>query len=408
MLHSYPVTAAAAHLLASATPIRTKEASDPLDMLAKKFGDHVAEVLNKLGATNQDLAGIKEQLSVIEQKAARSGSNPSNDPVASGIGSKVVNSAELQDFISRMDNLPSGKGAASIQIKATLTSATTNAAGSVGAGLVAYRDPQFVNMPNRRLTVRGLFGAPVPVTGNSVEIVREKGRNLNAGMVAEGAAKPQSDIQFELVPVPIRTIAHWTKASRQVLEDIPQLGDILEGELMYGVGLKEEEQMLNGDGTGQNLLGMIPQATAYSAAFTPANAQIIDTIGLAILQSALANLPADGIVIHPSDWMRMCLLKDVGGNYLLGWNNGGPAAAANRVLFGLPVVDTPAMTVDKFLVGAFQQAGTVYDRWQARIEVGFDSDDFTKNLVTVLCEERVALGLKRPAALIYGDFGLVP
>ena len=407
MLHSHSVTAAAAHLLASATPIRTKEASDPLDMLAKKFGDHVAEVLTKLGANNAELAGIKEQLSVIEQKAARAGQTAGLERVP-GIGSQVVNSPELLDFIGRMDNLPSGKGAASIQIKATLTSATTNAAGSVGAALDPYRDPELVTMANRRLLVRDLFGAPVPVTGGSVEVVREKARNMNAGMVAEGALKPQSDIQFELVPVPIRTIAHWTKASRQVLDDVKQLGDILEGELMYGLGLKEEDQMLNGDGTGQNLTGVIPLATAYSAAFTPANAQIIDTIGLAILQSALANLPADGIVIHPSDWMRMCLLKDVGGNYLLGWNNGGPAAATNRVLFGLPVVDTPAMTVDKFLVGAFQMAGTVYDRWQARVEVGFDSDDFTKNLVTVLCEERVALGLKRPAALIYGDFGLVP
>ena len=73
-------------------------------------------------------------------------------------------------------------------------------------------------------------------------------------------------------------------------------------------------------------------------------------------------------------------------------------------LFGLPVAITPAMPVDKFLLGAFAEQ-TLYDRWQARIEVGFSGTDFTDNLVTVLGEERIGLATKRPEALIYGDFG---
>lgn len=73
----------------------------------------------------------------------------------------------------------------------------------------------------------------------------------------------------------------------------------------------------------------------------------------------------------------------------------------------MPVVATQAMTVDKFLVGSFASAGTLYDRWQPRVEVGYENDDFTKNLVTVLAEERIALAVKWGEALTYGDFGNV-
>lgn len=82
---------------------------------------------------------------------------------------------------------------------------------------------------------------------------------------------------------------------------------------------------------------------------------MIDTVGLAILQNALADFPADGIVMHPSDWMRIRLLKDADGKYILG----DPQAVITPALFGLPVVATQAMAADKFLVGNFQAAATL-------------------------------------------------
>jgi hypothetical protein len=33
-----------------------------------------------------------------------------------------------------------------------------------------------------------------------------------------------------------------------------------------------------------------------------------------------------------------------------------------------------------------------------------NEDDFVRNLLTVLCEERLALAVKRPAAFVYGEF----
>jgi HK97 family phage major capsid protein len=202
-----------------------------------------------------------------------------------------------------------------------------------------------------------------------------------------------------------KVIAHWVPASRQILDDAPQLRGIIDTELLYGLGLKEEAQLLGGDGQGENLSGLITNATPYVAPFDPAGTEtMLDTIALAILQNALAEEPADGIVIHPSDWMRMRLLKDGDGNYILG----APGANVPSVLFGLPVVPTQAMTVDKFLVGNFQRAATLYDRWTPRVEVSTEhADFFTRNLVAILAEERIALAVKNAAALTYGDFGNV-
>ncbi|MBL0375213.1 phage major capsid protein [Rhizobium sp. KVB221] len=393
MLHTYPVTAAAAHLLASAAPINTKDAGDPLDILAKKFGDHVSEVLTKLGATNGDLAGIKEQLAEMEQKAARGGGYEGY-AYKKTIGEEFTDNPELKTF-SEYRTRPSRF---SMGMKATITSATAS-----GEALTNTHRDSVVMQPQRRLAVRDLIPT-IRVTEGSVEYPRQTTRTNAAAPVAEGASKPESEYAFEMKNTPIRTIAHWIPASRQVLDDAPQLRGLIDTELMYGLKLKEDSQLLAGDGTGQNLFGLIPQATAYSAPITLTSPTMIDQLGLAILQNALAEYPADGIIVHPSDWMRMRLLKNADGEYILG----DPAKDTARVLFGLPVVDTTGMTIDKFLVGSFQAAATIYDRWDARIEVSTEhADFFTKNLVAILCEERLGLAVKRPTALTYGDFGNV-
>ena len=116
-----------------------------------------------------------------------------------------------------------------------------------------------------------------------------------------------------------KVIAHWLPASRQILEDAPQLAaHLIDVELRYGLALKEEEQLLNGNGLGTNLDGFTPNATAFVDPMGLPSPTMIDTIGSAVLQAALAEFPADGIVIHPADWMRMRLLKDTDGKYLLG------------------------------------------------------------------------------------------
>jgi HK97 family phage major capsid protein len=391
----------------SAQQTAIKEAVDPIRELAEKavresqdgkkltegFKQELDEALVKMNGS------LSEQLSVIEQKLARGGIGGEPDAVKT-LGQQFVTSEGFKGFHEA--GFSKSHGAGSMSVKATLTSATTNAAGSVGAGVQTTRLPGILDIPQRRMTVRDLI-SPGRMDGNALEYVKEQGFNNNAGMVAEGAAKPSSDIQLSLVSTSAKVIAHWMKASRQILSDIPQLESMIDQRLLYGLAYKEETQLLNGDGTGQNLLGIIPQATAYSAAFVPTSATAIDTMRLAMLQSALAEYPATGHVMHPTDWARIELTKDAGGNYIIGV----PQGNIGPTLWGLPVVATQAISIDKFLTGAFRLGAQLFDRWDARVEVGYENDDFTKNLVTVLAEERLALAVYRPQAFIYGDLGFV-
>jgi HK97 family phage major capsid protein len=362
------------------------KAGETLTTKTKETADEALLKLNKL-------LGLKEQVDELAQKIAEGG-KPDADERKS-IGELFTADEKVAAFLK---SDPSG-GKIDIRLKTTLTSLTTDAAGSVGDAIQNTRLPGILPLPQRRMTVRDLI-SPGRMDGNTLEYVKETGFNNNAGMVAEGASKPESDMKLDLVTTSAKVIAHWMKASKQVLSDVSQLRSMIDERLIYGLAYKEEGQLLNGDGTGQNLLGIIPQATAYSAPTSMADVNIIDVMRLAMLQAALAEYPATGHVLHPTDWAVIETLKDSTGRYIIG----NPQGNTTPTLWGLPVVATQAITVRKFLTGAFKLGAQLFDRWDGRVETGFVNDDFIKNLVTILGEERLALAVYRPEAFIYGDF----
>lgn len=366
-----------------------------------KAGEAVASGLKeKADEALLKMNGLAEQIAEFEQKLARanSGDKPEH---AKSLGERVVGSDHFKALFEKGTDF---RGSAQFQAKATITSATTDTAGAVGVAVPDSRLPGVIAPPNRRMTIRDLI-TPGQMDGSTLEYVRETGFNNNAATVAEGAAKPQSDIKMDLVNTSAKVIAHTAKASRQILDDAAWMRSYIDGRLRYGLAFQEEFQLLSGDGTGQNLLGIVPQATAFAAP-TGASAatQYLDTMRLAMLQAVLAEYPATGHVMNPIDWANIELLKDADGRYIIG----NPQGTAAPTLWGLPVVATQAMEVDKFLTGAFMLGAQVFDRWQARVEIATENeDDFVKNLVTMLCEERLALAVYRPEAFIYGDFGNV-
>lgn len=338
--------------------------------------------------------GLKARLDELEQKAARSGGG---EEAAKSIGQQFTESEGYKAW-AQSDFAKSMRGT-DLRVKATLTSAVTDAAGSVGDAINQTRIAEILPMAQRRMTVRDLL-TPGRMDGNTLEYVKETGFTNSAAPVAEGAAKPESDIKFDLVSTSAKVIAHWFKASKQVLSDISQLQSIIDQRLIYGLKYVEENQILNGDGTGQNLNGIVTQATAYSAPLAVSDLNKFDVLRLAMLQAALAEYPATGHVLNPIDWAEMEMLKDSEGRYIIG----NPQGTAAPSLWGLPVVPTQAMVAGDFLTGAFRMGAQLFDRWDARVETGYVNDDFTKNLVTVLGEERVALAVYRPEAFISGDF----
>lgn len=361
------------------------------DVITAKMKTDADEALVKLN-------GLTEEVKEMAQKMARGGGG-AEEVEAKTLGERFVSEESVKSWLSDSPT----KGKADLRMKATLTTATTDTDGSVGQGMDRQRLAGIIAGPERRMTIRDLF-TQGQMSEAAISWIQETGFSNNAGMVAEGAKKPSSDIKLAEQTSTAKVIAHWIKVSRQALDDVAQLRSHIDGRLIYGLALKEEGQLLGGDGTGQNLLGLVPQATAYSAAFTVAGETAIDKMRLAMLQAVLAEYPATGHIMNPIDWARIELTKDDNNRYIIG----NPQGSITPTLWNLPVVATQAMTVDKFLTGAFDMGAQVWDRWEARIEVGYENDDFTKNLVTILAEERLALTVYRPEAFIYGDLGFAP
>lgn len=271
---------------------------------------------------------------------------------------------------------------------------------SAGSLIQPMQVPGIVAPGLRRLVIRDLL-AQGRISSNSLEYVREKLFTNSAKPVKEKAQKPESDLTFEKQTANVKTIAHWVQASRQVMDDAPMLQSYVNNRLMYGLALVEEDQLLNGDGSGDNLTGINAVATAYDTALNVAGDTKADMIAHAIFQVTESEFSASGIILNPRDWHNIALLKDGEGRYIFG----GPQAFTSNIMWGLPVVPTRAQTAGTFTVGGFDLASQVWDRMDATVEVSReDRDNFVKNMLTILCEERLALAHYRPSALIKGSF----
>lgn len=338
---------------------------------------------------------VKGALATLEQKIAR---QTEQEQVHASAGERFVNDEQFKSFAGQTRP----RGRIIVDVK-DITSLTTDATGSAGALVNSDRRGLQVELPQRRLTIRSLL-LPGTTTSNQIEYEREKLFTNNAAPVAEGALKPQSELQFEDATANVRTIAHWMRTSVQILADAAGLQSIIDQRLRYGLAYAEEQQLLNGSGTGQNLLGLVTAATPYTAPGSLTATSQVDIIRLMILQAALAEYPPNGIVLNPIDWAAIEMQKDDQGRYLIG----NPQGTLSPTLWGLPVVATQAMGVDKALVGAFNLAAQIFDRQDATVDVSTeDQDNFVKNKVTIRAEERLAMAIYRPQAIVYGDLGRV-
>ncbi|MGH6862233.1 MAG: phage major capsid protein [Phyllobacterium sp.] len=371
---------------------QSKDAGKVSDEVKQK-ADELLITQGKLTDAQNKLTERVEQLATrntdLEQKLAnRRGGG--NDAVKS-LGQQVGESDQLKAFAAA-----GAKGTLSI----TVQNAITSAGGSGGALIVPQRDTEVVGIPRRQMTIRQLLSVG-RITSNLIQYARMSTRTNNAAVVAETVQKPESNYIWTPADAPVRTIAHWVPVSRQAMDDIPQLQSEIDGELRYGLDYVEEVEILKGDGTGEHLHGLVPQATAFVPAFTVPGHSKIDTLRLALLQASLAEYPADGLVLHPTDWADIELTKDGEFRYIFA----NVIQLAGPQLWGRPVIATQAMDLDEFLVGAFKVAAKIWDRMDVEVQISSeDRDNFVKNMLTVRAEERLALAVKRPGALVTGEF----
>ncbi|ELY5820543.1 phage major capsid protein [Cronobacter dublinensis] len=368
--------------------LKEAQKTGKLSAETKETVDKMASEFNALKEAEKTL---KAALGELEQQVAQMPlANAAK--VVETVGQTVISSEALKGFAASVE----GGKRVSVPVNAALIST------DVPTGVVEpQRLPGIDTAPRQRLFIRDLI-APGRTAAPAIFWVQQTGFTNAAKVVPEGTAKPYSDIQFATQITPVTTIAHMFKASKQILDDFAQLQSTIDAEMRYGLKYVEEQEILFGDGTGAHLKGIVPQASAFSAAFEVEKQNGIDVLRLAMLQAQLARFPASGHVLHFIDWAKIELTKDSLGRYILA----NPAALSGPTLWGLPVVATETAAFQgKFLTGAFNAAAQLFDREDANVVISTENaDDFEKNMISIRCEERLALAVKRPEAFIYGAF----
>ena len=358
------------------------------------------EIENQKGETQKKIDSVLERVLKLEEKGVQLRAQPGQQK-------------GFIDFIRQHEDYKAlygkQKSAAEIEITKSDMASMQETKIVTSAGIVPPNyDPTLQPGIRQELRIRDLIPS-VQVTGQSYTYYRELLHTRGAAPVAEGASKPQSNVTFESKTDLVKKLAVWIPVSDEALDDVPQLYGYLQQLLRYDLKLEEEAQILKGDGTGNNLNGVMTRATTFDTTLSKTGDTAIDTVRRAIYQvRKQSKLPADATVMTELDWMNIELEKDSNNRYLFANLQG----FVTPILWGRPVIASDSMDEGdgtnggEFLVGNFRRGATIYDRMSFLIKAGMINDDFIKNQRVLLVEERLGLAVRREYAFVKGRFAV--
>jgi len=386
-------------------------ASDAIEEVRKEGTIHgkTNEQLTALGESTKEMSlGLKELKDRMRDLEQASAKRPSGPDAPKSLGQIVV---ESDQFKAGQANYKAKKYQMdAVEIgsfhNTAISGVGTQTTGTTGQLVAPDRVPGIILPGLRRMTVRDLLSQG-RTDSNMVEFVKENVFTNNAGpqydttsptAQQEGAVKNESGITYTLTQVAVTTLAHFIPASRQILADAAGLQSYIDGRLRYGLMLEEEDELINSAGANGELNGLNNQATAFTGGVT--NQTALDTLLKAFTQISLSEFDATGVILHPTDWRDILLLKDTTGRYLFA----DPHGMNKPMVWGKDVVATQSQTSGTFTAGNFVLAAEIFDREDASVRVSDQhADYFTRNMVAVLAEERLALVVYRAAAIVKGN-----
>jgi HK97 family phage major capsid protein len=352
--------------------------------------------LKNTGIKPEDLATIKENVEEValrvlglEEKGV-----PSNAP------------QNLQTLLSeKAEELKAMKDRSGASVQITLKAAGTMAESTNITGQIpqAEREAGITRIVRRNPFILQLVNVGT-ILSNVWEWVEQKNPDGGAAMTAEGAAKSQADFDLVVASANVKKVTAFIKVTKEMLDDVELMRSEIDQELTELINLRIDDQLLNGTGLTVNLTGIVTNATAWAAgAFalaipTPTRYDVLRT---AINQVRVNLFEPNYIVVHPTDATAMELSKATDGQYIM-----PPFIATDgTTVSGIRVITNTGVTLDKFLVGDFTKSGVRFKEGLT-INVGYENDDFTKNLVTILAEARLVQRVKSNhyGAFVYGDF----
>jgi len=270
---------------------------------------------------------------------------------------------------------------------------TTIAGDYTGTRALTELDPE-VNVITRPIRRIREISNVAPTNSKAVTYVQQTTQSTSA-FVNEGTAKSNGQLQYQEVTVNVTKVAGLIKISKEMLADLSFMRGEVNRDLMESVEQNIDNGLLNGNGTAPNLNGVINQATTWTAgtfAGTITNATIIDVLRVAKSNIEASNFTPTHIVLHPEDVAKIELAKSTNGEYTypVFYNLG---QVPNMILSGMIVVPSKNMTAGTFLVGDFSKFH-VKVREDINMTIGYDQDDFSRNMVSMIVEARLCSYVK--------------
>jgi len=351
----------------------------------------------ELEATKAQISVVKDEIEKLEAKQNRSKMNQTE---VKGFNASLADAIEQNG--DNLAKLARGEQKRSSFILDTKAVGNMTEAVNLTGDITRQYANQVYALPSRKVHLRSLLPIGTINQGLFTFPYESGGEGAPAAQV-QGSSKAQVDFDITMKDAAAQYIAGYVRISRQMLDDIPAMTSFLQSRLLEKYLIAEDAQILSGDGTAPNLQGILGVATAATGAATVDVEQLVQ----AIAQLESSNYSATGIMVNPTDWAAIMNTKNTNAAYSL------PASTVvttdgNVSIAGIPLYKSTAIAVDKFLVGDWSMGAQIMQNQGISVQFSeMDGDNFTKNLITVRVEARIALPIYYAGAFVYGDFGNV-
>jgi HK97 family phage major capsid protein len=416
MIHMLGAEASAGVLLAN-VPLAVPEIKGQLDAILAGIKDQKAEVdeiKKQYGESSKEFktameafAAIQKQVDALDAKLTDAHRGPGGGP---NLVETLREDARLQDWIKTK------RGTCFVQIKGDhiaelmerKTTIDSAALGTATSGVLQIdRTPGIVEEARQGLRLRNVIRSR-PTSLPTIDFVKVNSAPSAGSIQTEGSAKSENAVTFTTGTAYVKTIVSWIPMTRQAMDDFDELMGYIRNALPYYVNLREEIEFLHGGGGSTDILGLVPQATAFNTALlslTPGWNKS-DMINAAIQQIEIANeIDPTFVVLHPTDYWQILRTKDANRNYIFNNNNIGIDP-----FWGLTPIRTNKMGAGNFLIGSGNPVAVeIRDRMDMELAISAEHGDFfVQNKVAVRAEKRVALPTYRPGSFIFGSFTTSP
>lgn len=346
------------------------------------------------------IKSLQKEVQALQQTKAQSVITTDNKM---DYGSRFINSNEFKAFKSALRDRN-----ASVRLELSAAPETTQASNSATrTSLAQPYEAGIVTDPRQVLAIESLFGK-INIDVNAYQYIKYGfTTTLTAtgpAVVSEGSAKPESNYSGSIETGTIKTLAHWTKMTEQMIADNGNIVAFINDDMQYQLNKVIDAQIVNGSGSGQ-LKGLSASGN-YTDYITGAGIDTGDTVIDLILKvktkMEAANIRNISLLLNPVDWCKVLCSKNVNKDYLIP----GIVDIPQQRIWGVPVILSGSVTSGKFHMGNFYEGGKIFERQGVTVEMARSGDDFEKNLMTLRVERRMDFAVVQPKALAYGDFSV--